>query len=108
MSVTPNLGLTLPTIGMLNWGSEIITDLTLIDTAAAATSAIRFSENEVPNGLINGLNSVYALLHTPIAGSLKVYSDGVRISSPTDFSIAGQVLTITIAPTDALIVDYRY
>jgi len=66
--------------------------------------------SEVPAGSINGINRNFTLTHTPIAGSVALYRNGIRQSAPGDYSIAGATITFAAAPLagDSLLADYRY
>lgn len=58
-----------------------------------------FNTNIVPTGTINGSNKDFTLPSTPSpTDSLKVYVNGVRQVVSTDYSLAGAVITMTIAP----------
>jgi hypothetical protein len=61
--------------------------------------------NEVPTGLINGVNTTYTTLHAPIPGSLIAFKDGLRT---TAFTLVGTSLTFSVAPTTSVIIDYSY
>ena len=69
----------------------------------------------IPPGLVTGeavgtgdaLETDFALAHTPIAGSLKVYLNGEETSA---YALAGDTITFNSAPAsgDAITADYRY
>lgn len=61
--------------------------------------------NEVPTGTINGSNTVFTLASVPKSGSVMVYVDGIRLNA-TGWSVSSRTLTINIAPTSELVVDY--
>jgi hypothetical protein len=136
---TPNYGLTKPDIGnQTNWGSELNTDLDLIDAVIA--SGIATCEKTVNKGQaggyagLDGTGKVPAsqlptvpnkmvddepagqgagvtsltLAHTPIAGTLKVFRGGLR-QKAANFSLSGAVVTVPAMLTgDLYIFDYEY
>ena len=59
-------------------------------------------KKEIPSGAINGVNKVFTLLNTPTQID-DVFMDGAIYTS---FSIVGNILTLTDAPTLSLFVDY--
>ena len=65
-----------------------------------------FVDTETPTGTINASNVTFTLANTPIAGTVKVWVDGVRLSS-ADYSVSGTTLTLGVAPSSQLVVDYR-
>lgn len=75
-------------------------DLTIVVTT--------FAENIIPTGTVNGSNPDFVLPSTPVASSLKLYSDGVRmIGGGVDYTLSGTNITMVIAPVSAIIADYR-
>jgi hypothetical protein len=62
------------------------------------------NKSEVPSGAINGTNTIFTLGGS-VSGTVKVFVDGVRLN-PTDFSVSGRTLTVNIAPTTTIQVDY--
>lgn len=77
------------------------------DYVAPAT----FVDEEIPSGSINSSNTTFTLANTPIAGSVKVYLNGLRqrVGAGNDFTISGSTITYLTAPAtgDWLVVDYR-
>ncbi len=64
---------------------------------------------EPPNGLINGINKTFFLLHAPLGGTLALYQDGARLAgNGSDYSIGGNIITFVVPPLtgDTLIADY--
>jgi len=87
---------------------------TAVNTALAAkadASAVlaSFVEGEVPTGSINSSNTVYTLANTPIAGSVKVYWNGMKMRVGVGYTISGTTITMAVAPDtgDTLETDYR-
>ena len=76
---------------------------------------------ETPSGTMNGSNPTFVLAHTPIAGSVKLFYNGMRLSlydagtcPQGGYTISGATITmrtgfIPLSPTaDTLIADYNY
>jgi len=65
---------------------------------------------ETPSGLIDGANTTYTLANTPVAGTVRVYLNGLRQEegSGKDYQISGDTITFAVAPDsgDILLVDY--
>lgn len=55
---------------------------------------------EIPVGVQNGVNNIFTLTYSPIAGKENIYLNGVRLFTPNDYSISGNTLT-TIYPPNA-------
>lgn len=78
------------------------------------TSSALFSFNEVPSGLVNGINVVYTLANTPVNNSLTVYKNGIRMfpGVGNDYVLSGNTITFTGTQTpqsgDVLLADYWY
>ena len=74
-----------------------------------------FSDEEVPTGVIDGVNDVFTLANSPSpAISLKVYKNGVRQHEGVshDFVLVGAGITFEAAnipqTADIIVADYRY
>ena len=68
-------------------------------------------DEEVPAGIINGVNTTFTLAHTPIAGTLHLFKSGLRLyGSGNDYTLVGDTTTMTFAPRvgSILLADYRY
>jgi len=52
----------------------------------SGTSTINFADSETPTGDVDGANTDFVLAHTPTAGSLKVYLNGMRMSLTEDYT----------------------
>lgn len=89
------------------------------DATIVASGAITLASNvikeadivteEIPSGTINGSNVTFTLANTPVAGTVRVYLNGLRQrSGGNDYSISGVTITYTTAPTtgDILLCDY--
>lgn len=81
-------------------------------TTNTVIGGINIADSEIPSGTINASNLTFTLAHTPVSGSLKLYSDGIRMSGGgVDYTLS--TATITFASTDqtpkfTLLADYRY
>lgn len=77
-----------------------------VQILARQTSAMaRFVDSEVPRGLVDGSNRTFTLASMPVPpSSLHVYADGLRT---TAYRLIGLTLTMTVAPSVSLLVDYR-
>jgi hypothetical protein len=75
-------------------------------------SVPNFSDGETPQGLVNGSNPTFALANTPIAGSVHVFDNGIRMQYGIDLSVSGKSITFmanSIPQSGAtLLVDYRF
>jgi hypothetical protein len=67
-------------------------------------------DGEVPSGTIDGSNPTFTTVYPPVAGSLHVYLNGVRIRPGTDYTVVGNTITMIMIPQpgDWFNVDYRY
>jgi hypothetical protein len=77
----------------------------------AKADSADFVSKEVPTGLINGSNTSYSLVNTPISGTEHVYLNGVlqEEGAGNDYTISGSTITYLTAPEtgDKLVVSYR-
>jgi len=79
-------------------------------TIPGGGGSTNFVDAEIPSGTVNGSNVTFTLAHTPTAGSLHFYLNGVRLRPTTDYTLAGATITMVAAPQtgDWLYADYRY
>jgi len=73
--------------------------------------AVLFADAEVPGGTINGSNTAFTLANSPDpSGSLELYLNGQFQTSGTDYTLSGNAITMTVAPStgDSLLAFYRY
>jgi hypothetical protein len=66
-------------------------------------------ENEIPGGTQNGVNEVFTLVNSYLAGSTQVFRNGLRERLNVGYNESGAAqITFTTAPlvTDVLTVDY--
>ena len=70
-------------------------------------------ENETPAGTIDGVNAVFTLAATPVAGTEQLYLNGIRRKegAGNDYTISGDTITFNAGAIpitgDSLLVDYR-
>lgn len=64
--------------------------------------------NEVPAGLINGVNTAFTLAKVPNLNTQQLYMNGVRLTPTVDYIIASNNITINNPPLTgySLLVDY--
>lgn len=85
---------------------------TVIVNENGTLATIREVINEVPAGLINGVNVTYTLAFLP-DGLIRLYKNGQKLKITTDYSITDDVITL-VSPLvsdgyeDVLLCDYRY
>lgn len=90
-------------------GKFLMTDgthLMWVANSGAGTWAFK----ESPSGAINGTNTVYTLVHTPVTGSEHVYRNGVLQEEGDDYTISGATITMVTAldTGEKLSVTYQY
>lgn len=69
-----------------------------------------FVENEVPSGSVNSSNVTFTLANTPVAGSVRLYQNGLLLKGGgVDYSISGATITFVSAPItgDYILSNYR-
>lgn len=69
----------------------------------------RYVDDETPQGVIDGNNTVFTLRKSPATGSLKLYRGGARQRVTEDYTLSGYTITFVIAPEvgEILLADYR-
>lgn len=80
-------------------------ETTMTSGLSARPLTSSFVWSEIPTGTINGSNDTFTLANDPIAGTARVYADGIRVNA-SGFSIVGTALTLTIPPDNSLQIDY--
>lgn len=70
-----------------------------------------FVIGETPSGTVNGVNVTFTLANTPVAGSLDLYDQGIRLNvgAGNDYTISSATITMLTAPLtgEVLLADYR-
>lgn len=79
-------------------------------TSAPVVDGQNLVSGEVPAGVIDGVNTIFTLAHTPISGTLAVFINGLGEFLNVDYAVNGTQLIFVVAPTvgSSLIVNYRY
>jgi len=78
-----------------------------VESAGVTYAAPPQNYQEVPAGGVDGTNTVFTLSHSPIAGTLLVYVNGLLA---TNYTLAGATITFSAAPTSgaSLYATYSY
>jgi hypothetical protein len=99
---TPAITLTTSITGVLKGNGTAI-------SAAVAGTDYQIPLSFVDNEVVSGSGTTYTLANTPIAGSVKVFGAGIRLTNTVDYTISGAVITITNGSYDTgeVLVDYR-
>ena len=81
-------------------------------SGAVPPGAINFSDDETPAGVVDGVNKIFTLTHSPSpVGSLELFNNGLmQDAGGDDFTLSGSTITFVVAPTlgSTLIAWYRY
>jgi hypothetical protein len=98
------------TISVTNAAGSIT--LNAVTGASGVITAPNFVVGEIPTGTINGVNAVFTLANTPLAGKEIVHVNGIRqqVGAGNDYTISGATITFlsgAIPQTgDNILVDY--
>ena len=68
----------------------------------------KFADDEIPDGIKNGVNTIFTLVKSPIA--LKVFRGGARQKNTGNYTLSNKTITFTVAPLagEEILCDYRY
>lgn len=70
-----------------------------------------FVDNEVPSGIVNGLNTTFTLNSAPSGSSLVLFRNGVRQQAGVDYTLTGSSIVFASAAVpqtqDTLLASYR-
>jgi len=104
--------------GMIEGAAGNVGDCVHVDGSSGScggggTLGYLYSDNEIPAGSINGVNTVFSLLHTPMPlGSLYVYRNGLLEQLGGDYALSGNTIIFyafsTPQPGDSVTASYRY
>lgn len=87
------------------------TAVTWFQIPLAGLTSSNFVDDETPSGTVNGANVTFTIANTPIAGSVKLFLNGVRlkVGAGNDYTISGATITMLTAPLtgEVLTADYR-
>lgn len=90
-------------------------DATIANTGAVTLAANVIKEADIvtyetPSGTVNGANVTFTLANTPVAGTERVYQNGIRLEpgAGNDYTISTATITFATAPAtgDKVRVDY--
>ena len=80
----------------------------LINDAGYITDLEEKVVNEIPTGVLNGVNSTFTTQFGVKPDSEEVYVNGNRQKKPDDYNISGQIINLTFSPqsTESILIDY--
>jgi len=86
-----------------------ITGFTLLADYSIGTVITNEYYNEVPSGTINGINTIFTLLHSVSGTDIELFVNGIRQQLGIDFTVSGTDITFLIAPLTGytLLADYK-
>lgn len=90
-------------------GADFVADMHEYPALFQGKFATYYIQSEVPQGLINGANQNFVLYSTPVAGSVRVYLDGLHMVPATDYTMLTQTtVQFLVAPavSSTVLVDY--
>jgi len=95
-----------------NLANEIVAlETYLKNPQAGGVGSIREVAGEELGGLLNGTNRVFTSAHLPIAGTYKVFYNGLRMSLGSDYTLDDNDFTFNFdlpATGSRPVVDYKY
>ena len=91
-------GTTITMNGATSTGDSVFA-VYLKQTGSEITPSITAAFGEVPSGVINGTNRTFMLTVSPIVNSLTLIKNGVFQTPNVDYTLSGQTITFTLAPT---------
>lgn len=81
-------------------------------TGSGTAAMFQLVTGEVPSGDLDGVDTTYTLANTPIAGSVALWLNGMRlyVGAGNDYTISGSTITFADAPVsgDIILADYRF
>lgn len=101
---------------VLNFTSPgLVVSSPIAGTLNIAALASQFSTRETPTPVVDGVETVFTLSETPLAGSEEVFLNGLLQEEGVDYTIDGDEITMAVAPrgedsegpADKLRVSYR-
>lgn len=78
--------------------NSTITNANVDSTDVTYSSSGTTPYQETPSGAVDGVNTTYALTHTPATNTLHFYINSVLQIPGTDYTLAGSTITTTVAP----------
>lgn len=106
--------------GQIDGAAGTLTDCVRVDGSSGPCGSgsggglsPNFVDAEIPQGLINGINTTFTLSASPSpAASLELMRNGLRLSSGADYSLSGNAVTFFVASTplagDLILASYRF
>jgi hypothetical protein len=62
-------------------------------TAVGSAANTKFVRGEVPTGVLNGVNAIFTLANSPVANTVSLSLNGVRLTANLDYSTSGNTIT---------------
>ena len=90
---------------VINSQQEIVENISLLGTPAFRYSVI---DKEVPIGKIDGLNSAFFLVETPVPGSEVVYLNGIMQDPSLDYSLIEKSIVFNETPMPGMTIRCNY
>jgi hypothetical protein len=86
-----------------------IGEIALVDQQVAQIGTVPNIQVEAPSGAINGTNTAFNLSFTPSpANSLLLFLNGILQTKGTAYTLAGSVITFTVAPSIGSVLNAQY
>ncbi len=80
-----------------------------VTNVIGAVGFANIANNEVPAGVINGVNTIFTLAFTPIApGILLVAINGAVKVQGVDYTLVGQTITFAVPPPGGAVISVLY
>ena len=87
--------------GILNWS-------VLNYYSESSTIISKFIFNEIPSGIIDGINSIFNTNFLLVPDTEVVFINGQKQKKPDDYNISGQTITFTFSPgvSESIAINY--
>ena len=74
----------------------------------SSTSISKFIFNEIPSGIIDGINSIFNTNFLLVHDTEVVFINGQKQKKPDDYNISGQTITFTFSPgvSESIVINY--
>ena len=96
----------------LEGGGNIQIDYNDLDnkppTFSPSSIISKFIFNEIPSGIIDGINSIFNTNFLLVPDTEVVFINGQKQKKPDDYNISGQTITFTFSPgvSESLVINY--
>ena len=93
---------------------SVTTSGSTISVSTSGVSSILNMVNEIPFGVVNGINPTFTLSQTPISGSTQIFMNGTYMApsgstyNGYDYRVSGQTITFQTAPMSNSIIYAAY